>query len=62
MHFEPFEKDWKDEQMNDDDLYFFIDGFIYFDQGNESKANIHGYGGGAMSIYYKHALIQSIIV
>ena len=48
IYFESFENSWSDDQMNDDDIYMFIDGSTYFD--DEVGGRIHGYGGGAIFI------------
>ena len=62
IHFDHVQTEWKDSDMNDKDLYIFIDGSVYFDQNNyDPRSHIYGMGGAAMIIYYQHKHLTTIL-
>ena len=62
IHFDPVQKEWRDEDMNDDDLYIFIDASVYFTPYNyDPRSRIYGTGGAAMIVYHRHEHLTTIL-
>ena len=61
IKFVNFINDWNDDEMNYHDLYIFIDGSNMF-KNKDPRSRIHGFGGGALRIYYKKKCIYTMII
>ena len=62
IKFVPFDNQWRDDKMNDTDIYIFTDAAIYYNEDNpDPQSHIYGYGGGAVVVYHKHKQIQKWI-
>ena len=59
IKFISFDIPWNDKQMNQTDVYTFIDGSVYYNNDDhDPRSRVYGTGGGAITMYYQHRQIK----
>ena len=62
LQFMDYEQNWKDENMNNEDLHIFSDAAAYYDDDkNDLRSHIYGNGGRAITIYHQKKMFKRII-